>query len=178
MAATLKPKRSAVASAVPTTANLADGEIAVNTTDRALFVRVGAAIVDLLDVFARKAGATFTGAVSGTSLSMSGTVSDAAGNVRRVPPVTANANTTLAATHLNAIVEKSNTGTYYYYLNAGVGAQGDAITFLNSGTSGSMYVSAGSGVSLIRNGATYSGEVKPGSMMTILRTATTNKWVC
>lgn len=178
MASILKPKKSSTTGAVPTTANLADGEMAVNTADRALYLRVGAAIVDLLDAFARKAGATFTGAVSGTTLTMSGTVSDAAGNVRRVPPVVANANTTLSAAHLNAVVEKSNTGTYYYYLNAGVGAQGDAITFLNSGTSGSMYVSAGSGVSLIRNGATYGGEVKPGSMMTILRTATTNKWVC
>lgn len=178
MASILKPKKSSTPGAVPTTANLADGEMAVNTADRALYLRVGAAIVDLLDAFARKAGATFTGAVSGTSLSMSGTVSDGSGNLRRVPPVVANASTTLAAAHLNAVVEKSNTGTYYYYLNAGVGAQGDAITFLNSGTSGSMYVSAGSGVSLIRNGATYSGEVKPGSMMTILRTATTNKWVC
>lgn len=178
MASILKPKKSPTPGAVPTTANLADGEMAVNTADRALYLRVGAAIVDLLDAFARKAGATFTGAVSGTSLSMTGTVSDAGGNVRRVPPVTANANTTLAAAHLNAMVEKSNTGTYYYYLNSGVGAQGDAITFLNSGTSGSMYVSVGSGVSLIRNGASYGGEVKPGSMMTILRTATTNKWVC
>lgn len=116
--------------------------------------------------------------VAGAGVEVTGTVSDGAGNVRRVAPVTANANTTLAAAHLNAVVEKSNTGTYYYYLNSGVGAQGDAITFLNSGTAGSMYLSVGSGVSLIRNGATYGGEVKPGTMMTILRSATTNKWVC
>lgn len=109
---------------------------------------------------------------------MSGTVSDAQGNVRKLPVTVANATTTINAAHLNAIIEKSGTATVYYYLNAGLGAQGDAITFLNSGTAGSMFVSVGSGVSLIRNGASYGGEVKPGSMMTILRTATTNKWVC
>lgn len=45
MANVLKPRRSGVASAVPTTANLADGEMAVNTADKVIYVRDGAAVV-------------------------------------------------------------------------------------------------------------------------------------
>lgn len=49
MASIFKPKKSTTAGAVPTTANLADGEMAVNTADRRIFVRVGAAIVELFN---------------------------------------------------------------------------------------------------------------------------------
>lgn len=49
MASIFKPKNSTTPGAVPTTANLADGEMAVNTADRRIFVRVGAAIVDLFN---------------------------------------------------------------------------------------------------------------------------------
>jgi hypothetical protein len=41
----LKPKRSSTASSVPTTSNLADGELAVNTADQKIYVRSGASIV-------------------------------------------------------------------------------------------------------------------------------------
>jgi hypothetical protein len=40
-----KPKRSSTASSVPTTSNLADGELAVNTADQKIYVRSGASIV-------------------------------------------------------------------------------------------------------------------------------------
>jgi len=39
MAYTIKPKRSSTAGAAPTTSNLAEGEIAMNTYDGALFVK-------------------------------------------------------------------------------------------------------------------------------------------
>ena len=45
MATVIKLKRSTTASAVPTTSDLADGEIAVNVTDKKVFVRNGASIV-------------------------------------------------------------------------------------------------------------------------------------
>lgn len=61
MANILKPKRSNVAGATPTTAQLADGEMAVNTADRKFFVRVGAAIVE----FASSAAAIAISQVTG-----------------------------------------------------------------------------------------------------------------
>jgi len=45
MANILKPKRSSVASSVPTTSNLADGELAVNSADRIIYLREGASII-------------------------------------------------------------------------------------------------------------------------------------
>lgn len=40
-----KPKRSSVASSIPTTSNLADGELAVNSADRIIYLREGASII-------------------------------------------------------------------------------------------------------------------------------------
>lgn len=42
-----KPKRSSTAAAVPTTGQLADGELAVNITDKKIFVRDGASVVEI-----------------------------------------------------------------------------------------------------------------------------------
>lgn len=47
MANVIKPKKSSTASAVPTTSSLADGEMAVNTADKKLYVRDGASIVEV-----------------------------------------------------------------------------------------------------------------------------------
>jgi hypothetical protein len=46
-ATVIKLKRSTTASTVPTTANLEDGEIAVNVTDKKLYVRNGETIVEV-----------------------------------------------------------------------------------------------------------------------------------
>jgi len=43
----IKLKRSTTTSVVPTTANLEDGEIAVNITDKKIYVRNGASIVEV-----------------------------------------------------------------------------------------------------------------------------------
>ena len=43
----IKLKRSTTASTVPTTANLEDGEIAVNVTDKKLYVRNGESIIEV-----------------------------------------------------------------------------------------------------------------------------------
>jgi len=43
----IKLKRSTTASTVPTTANLEDGEIAVNVTDKKLYVRNGGSIIEV-----------------------------------------------------------------------------------------------------------------------------------
>lgn len=62
----LKPKRSGVASAVPTTASLVDNEIATNTADKIIYQRVGGAIVAIANfvntaLFAPLASPAFTG---------------------------------------------------------------------------------------------------------------------
>ena len=45
MATVIKLKRSTTASSVPTTSDLADGEVAVNITDKIVYMRSGASIV-------------------------------------------------------------------------------------------------------------------------------------
>jgi len=47
VATIIKLKRSTTASSVPTTSDLADGEVAVNTADRKLYVRSGLSIVEV-----------------------------------------------------------------------------------------------------------------------------------
>jgi hypothetical protein len=42
-----KPKRSNIAASVPTTANLSEGELAVNSTDKKIYLRTGASIVEI-----------------------------------------------------------------------------------------------------------------------------------
>jgi hypothetical protein len=51
VATVIKLKRSTTASAVPTTSDLADGEIAVNITDQKIYIRNGGSIVDLAKCF-------------------------------------------------------------------------------------------------------------------------------
>ena len=56
MATVIKLKRSTTASAVPTTSDLADGEIAVNISDQKIYIRNGGSIVEL----ANASGADFS----------------------------------------------------------------------------------------------------------------------
>ena len=50
MANVFKPKRSSTASSVPTTSNLADGELAVNSADQKIYLRDGASVVEVGNV--------------------------------------------------------------------------------------------------------------------------------
>ena len=50
MATVIKLKRTTTASAVPTTSDLADGEIGVNITDQKIYIRSGGSIVELANV--------------------------------------------------------------------------------------------------------------------------------
>ena len=47
MANIFKPKRSSTASSVPTTSNLADGELAVNSADKKIYLRDGSNIIEV-----------------------------------------------------------------------------------------------------------------------------------
>ena len=70
MANVLKLKRSTTASDVPTTSDLADGEVAVNLADQKIYVRNGGSIVVVADA---TAGApTFTSATVSGNLSVEG----------------------------------------------------------------------------------------------------------
>jgi hypothetical protein len=50
VATVIKLKRTTTASAVPTTSDLADGEIGVNITDQKIYIRSGGSIVELANV--------------------------------------------------------------------------------------------------------------------------------
>ena len=52
----IKPKRSNTSSSVPTTSDLVDGELAVNTADQKIYIRAGGSIVTIGDVAAASAG--------------------------------------------------------------------------------------------------------------------------
>jgi hypothetical protein len=54
----IKLKRSTTASTVPTTANLEDGEIAVNVTDKKLYVRNGESIIEVANNTSGAGGGT------------------------------------------------------------------------------------------------------------------------
>lgn len=58
MANILKPKRSSVASSIPTTSNLADGEMAVNSADKKIYVRDGTEIIEVANNQVSEGGVT------------------------------------------------------------------------------------------------------------------------
>ena len=47
MATPIKPRRTSTAGKVPTTSDLADGELGVNTADAVTYIRSGSSIVKL-----------------------------------------------------------------------------------------------------------------------------------
>lgn len=66
MPSIIKPKRSSVATAIPSVAQLSDGEVAVNSADRVVYLRVGAAVVPVANyvdasLLAPLASPAFTG---------------------------------------------------------------------------------------------------------------------
>ena len=56
MANIFKPKRSSTASSVPTTNNLADGELAVNSADKKIYLRDGNQIIEVANVVSSSGG--------------------------------------------------------------------------------------------------------------------------
>lgn len=73
MANIFKPKRSSVASSVPTISNLVDGELAVNSADKIIYLREGASIIPV-----GKASDTITFSSVPTSSSDTGTIGQVA----------------------------------------------------------------------------------------------------
>jgi len=83
MATVIKLKRSTVASRVPTTSDLADGEVAINLTDKKIYVNNGGSIVEVanVDTGAGGPGSFTTLTASGaTTLNGAVTLGDATGD--------------------------------------------------------------------------------------------------
>ena len=117
------------------------------------------------------------GRIGSSGLEIKGTISDSIGNVRKPEYRTANGTITLASSDVNRIVEKSNNSSYTYTIPSGHGSHGDIITFVNSGTSGTLTINAPSGVTIYRNGTSGNISVGPGSTVTVYRSATANRWI-
>lgn len=75
MASIFKPKTSAVSGSVPTTASLADGEMATNTADLKVYQRVGAAIKTIANYFdaTNVRASVLTGLGAGTNAAIAAT---------------------------------------------------------------------------------------------------------
>lgn len=122
-------------------------------------------------------GSTVLSCSSTGNLSTTGTISDSDGPVRRTKHRVANGSGNLnAGLDLNGIIEKTDTSAVTYTIPSGLGAAGDIITIINSGSSGNITVARASGVSLYRNGTNANITVQPGNMVSIVRTATNNRW--
>lgn len=125
---------------------------------------------------------TFNGAIrftcsSAGNMSVTGAISDSVGPVRRAKHRTANGSGNLNADlDLNGIIEKTNTAAVTYTIPSGFGSPGDIVTVINSGSSGAITIARASGVSLYRNGTNANIVVQPGQMISIVRTATNNRW--
>lgn len=66
MATIIKPKQSNTSSSVPTTSDLADGEIAVNTADKKIYVRNSTNIIEVANYSAEATIITDYGAITDT----------------------------------------------------------------------------------------------------------------
>lgn len=117
------------------------------------------------------------GRIGSSGLEIKGTISDSIGNVRKPEFRTANGTITLTSGDVNRIVEKSNNSSYTYTIPSGHGSHGDIITFVNSGTSGTLTINAATGVTIYRNGTAGNISVGPGSTVTVYRSATANRWI-
>jgi hypothetical protein len=79
MANVFKPKRSSTASSVPTTSDLADGELAVNSSDQKIYLRDGASVVEVGNVSSDSGG--ISDIVEDTTPQLGGNLSSNGNNI-------------------------------------------------------------------------------------------------
>lgn len=96
MANVFKPKRSSTASSVPTTANLEDGELAVNSADQKIYLRDGASIVEVGNVAA--GGGGISNVVEDTTPQLGGNLDLNSNNITGTGNVNITGNVTLTGT--------------------------------------------------------------------------------
>ena len=66
MTTVIKPKRSNTSASTPTTSDLADGEMAVNTADKKIYVRNSESIIEVANYSAEAAIITDYGSITDT----------------------------------------------------------------------------------------------------------------
>lgn len=192
MASILKPKRRTADATAPTTANLADGEVAINHVSKTIYQRIGAAVVAVANYFtdAPSDGNTYGRKDAGWVTLSGGGVPEAPNDGKYYgrrnngweqvgqPGVTnVTANTTLNSTHLNRVVEVTVAGPITITIPSGLGAQGDIITVVHSNATGNVTVQGASGVNIYRYGSISAQSITKIGMMSFYRSAASNTWL-
>lgn len=92
---------------------------------------------------------------------------------RGIPLATQNTNYTFAAGDKGKGIVKGS-GDYTYTVNNGIHSTGDVITVVNTGTTGSITLAEGAGVTLRKSGTATTGNftVAPGGVVTLLFVST------
>ena len=96
MANVIKPKRSSTSSSVPTTSDLADGEIAVNTADQKIYMRSGSNIITVADTAAASSG--ISNVVEDTTPQLGGNLDLNSNNITGTGNISTTGNFTLTST--------------------------------------------------------------------------------
>jgi len=95
MANVIKPKRSSTSSSAPTTSDLADGEIAVNTADQKIYMRSGSNIVTVADV---SSSSGISNVVEDTTPQLGGNLDLNSNNISGTGNISTTGNFTLTST--------------------------------------------------------------------------------
>ena len=120
-------------------------------------------------------GATLSpGSVSGSAaFTIDGTISDTTGNVRDIITVLRNSTTAFSAADAGKLIYKNNTTAYTWAVNTSVWRNGLAISVRNSGSSGDITISQGSGMTLRHGTTTGNFTLLPGEARTLVGISTT-----
>lgn len=151
MSTVIKPLRRTGSSGVPNVANMQEGEIAVNSFDQKIWMRVGDNLVEIANASTGGGGGAPT-------------------------VVLVNTAGTLGATHLNSMCEKTSADNTSLTLPPTYGTPGDAILFVNNST-GNLTITRGSGVTLMSYGSNTNLTIPANRAALLVRTSTANKWV-
>lgn len=103
-------------------------------------------------------------------------IADSYGDVRRTKAQPITSSGIIHEGYLNYINEKTNTSNLTLTIPPSFGTFGDITTFSNQGSSGTITIARGSGVSLYKDGVNANIVVQPGHSVTIYRTGTSNRW--
>lgn len=172
MASIIKPKRRSADATAPTTANLADGEVAINAVTKTIYQRIGAAVVAVANYFtdAPSDGTTY-GRKDGAWVAAGGA---------KVYGSTFTASFTLTSANLNKLIEFTGFGGgVYVSIPTGLGAHADIINIVNSTPySYPLTVAPLSGVTLYKGGtSTASVAISPKALITLVRLSAANTWM-
>lgn len=171
MASILKPKRRTADATAPTTADLADGEVAINHVSKTIYQRIGAAVVAVANFFtdAPSDGTTY-GRKDGAWVAAGG------GGGGGITVETQDSNYTFVAADSGKCKASSVNGTRTYTIPNSTFSAGDIlyVSFMGSVSTGYYtQIMAGSGFALYRAGTKTesSAYVYGGGLATIFFTS-------